>query len=168
MVEYVNSKMGETIVREAANDVVLSYAGKSLILETDINGVVVYANRRFVEMSGYSKEELIGLPHCIHMHPEMPVDIFKDACTITSSGKIWSGYIRNITKNGSSYWTEASIQPKFADDNSIMGFIAVRKEPDTTALPSVMEEYRQLLHSNEKGRSQYCGEVYMGRGACNF
>jgi aerotaxis receptor len=170
MVEYVNEKTGATVSRAEANDVTIPYKGKNLILETDVDGFITYANRRFVETSGYSKEDLIGLQHCIHMHPEMPQSIFKDACQMTSAGKTWNGYIRNIAKNGSSYWTEVSIQPKFSSENTIIGFMAIRREADAAELSNVMEEYARLLSSGEDtGKSQYCGEVYMGRGgACNF
>lgn len=151
------------------SDTTVAYTGKNLILETDVDGVVVYANRRFVETSGYAKEEIMGFPHCIHMHPGMPSKIFKDACKMTSSGKTWMGYFHNIRKDGSSYWTETSIQPKLSDSNEIIGFLAIRREPDSRELPSVIEEYEKLHDAaDESVKSQYCGEVYMGRGACNF
>ena len=169
MVEYLNEKTGSTVSRAQANELTIPYSGKNSILETDIDGIVVYANRRFVEASGYSKEDVIGLPHCIHMHPDMPADIFKDACQMTSSGRTWNGYIRNISKNGASYWTEVSIQPKFSNEDAIIGFMAIRREPDSIELPEVMEEYETLMNSDSGAiKSQYCGEVYMGRGACNF
>jgi len=103
------------------------------------------------------------------MHPEMPKNIFQDACQMTSSGKTWNGYIKNIAKDGTSYWTEASIQPKFCEENNIIGFMAIRREPDHTELENVMMEYEKLNSSENRGeKSQYCGEVYMGRGSCNF
>ena len=170
MVEYENLKTGITVMRKDANSESFSYSGKNLILETDLEGIVTYANRRFVEASGYSKEELIGLPHCVHMHPDMPVQIFKEACKMTSSGKTWNGYARNIAKDGTSYWSELSIQPKLSSDqNEVVGFMAVRREPDSSELPHVMLEYDKLKNSDTGAiKSQYCGEVYMGRGACNF
>ncbi len=168
MQEYINKKTGETVSRAKPSDEEFSYTGKNLILETDMEGYVTYANKRFVETSGYDKKEIIGLPHCIHMHPDMPTDIFRDACKITSSGKTWNGYIKNIAKDGSAYWTETSIQPKFAEDNTIIGFMAIRREPDSSELPKVQAEYKSLNHSENKGqKSQYCGEVYLGR-SCNF
>jgi len=169
MVEFTNEKTGMKVSREEANDTSLDYSGKNLLLETDLDGLVTYVNRRFVETSGYSKEELIGSPHCIHMHPDMPASIFREACEMTSSGKTWNGYVCNIAKDGSSYWTEISIQPKFSNDNIIIGFMAIRREPDLSELPKVKEEYEQLRNSDDgRVKSQFCGEVYMGRGACNF
>jgi aerotaxis receptor len=169
MLEYTNIKTGNIVKREAPKDVSIPYFGKTMILETDTDGYIIYANKRFVETSGYEKEELIGLPHCMHMHPEMPENIFKDACQMTSSGKTWNGYIKNITKEGTAYWTEISIQPKFCEEDKITGFMAIRREPEHSELENVMAEYKKLNSSESSGeKSQYCGEVYMGRGSCNF
>jgi len=167
--EYLNSKTGDTVHRSAVQDKEVFYTGKTMILETDREGYVTYTNRRFLEASGYAKEELIGLPHCIHMHPDMPEDIFKDACQMTSSGKTWSGYVRNISKDGISYWTEIVIQPKFDNDKNIIGYMATRKKPDKSELLNVIVEYKKLKELNNTGeKSQYCGEVYLGRGSCGF
>jgi len=169
MQKYTNTKTASLVIREAAKDEVIVYSGKTMILETDAEGYVVYANKRFLEISGYEKKELIGLPHCIHMHPEMPEDIFKDACQMTSSGKTWHGYMKNIAKDGRAYWTETSIQPKFCEQEKIIGFMAIRREPVKTELQKVITEYEKLGRSgNSEEKSQYCGEVYLGRDACNF
>jgi len=169
MLEYTNTKTGNLVKREAPKNESISYSGKTMILETDTDGYILYANKRFAETSGYNKEELIGLPHCMHMHPEMPKDIFQDACELTSSGKTWSGYIKNISKNGIAYWTETSIQPKFCEEDKIIGFMAIRREPDRSELENVMIEYEKLNSLDNSGeKSQYCGEVYLGRGSCNF
>ncbi len=169
MLEYTNIKTGNIVKREAPKNTSVSYRGKTLIIEIDNDGYVTYANRRFLETSGYEKEELIGLPHCMHMHPGMPEIIFRDACEMTSSGKTWNGYMKNIAKDGTAYWTETSIQPKFCEENNVIGFMAIRRAPDESALEEVMAEYERLRQDNNGGeKSQYCGEVYMGRGACNF
>lgn len=169
MLTYTNRNTGNIVQRHAVQDKVFSYTGKTMILETDKEGYITYANRRFVETSGYLKEELIGLPHCIHMHPEMPEDIFRDACQMTSSGKTWSGYVRNISKEGISYWTKTVIQPKFDNDQNIIGYMSTRKEPEESELLNVISEYKKLKEANNTGqKSQYCGEVYLGRGSCSF
>jgi len=170
MLKYTNSVTGATVTRADRTNEVIDYRGKTLILEVDMQGYITYINRRFVEISGYTKEELIGLPHCIHMHPEMPEDIFKDACSLTSEGKTWNGYIKNITKTGATYWTETVIQPKRDEQNNITGFMTIRREPDPEALAYVIREYKGLTQAENKGKkSQYCGEVYMDRAAgCSY
>lgn len=168
MVTFINSRSGSTISREDIKDEEFIYEGKALLVETDFEGIITYANRRFIEVSGYSKEEVIGSPHCMHIHPQMPEAIFKDACQMTSAGKTWSGYLRNISKEGIGYWTEAVIQPKFNDEGGIIGYMATRRAPDADKLESVMDEYDRLKEGNTIERSQYCGEVYLGRDACHF
>jgi len=169
MAGFTNIKTGMVIHREEPNEKEFIYSGKPLLVETDTDGMVTYVNRRFLEVSGYTKEEIIGSPHCMHMHPGMPDAIFQDACRMTSEGKTWSGYIRNISKNGVTYWTEALIQPKTDEQGVIVGYMATRREPEAGRLEGVMEEYDILKKSGEKGRlSQYCGEIYLGRDTCQF
>jgi len=169
MVTFTNSKTGAKISREETKDEEFIYEGKPLLVETDMEGVITYANRRFVEVSGYVKEEVIGSPHCAHMHPNMPQAIFKDACRKTSEGKTWSGYVCNISKEGLGYWTEMTIQPKRDNNGNMIGFMARRRAPDADELERVIEEYDQIKASGDASiRSQYCGEVFIGRGACHF
>ena len=169
MVTFTNVKTGKSISREDTKDEEYIYEGKPLLVETDMDGVITYANRRFVEVSGYEKEEVIGSPHCAHMHPNMPQSIFKDACQKTSAGKTWNGYICNISKEGVGYWTEMTIQPKRNDADEMVGFMATRRAPDADKLEKVIEEYDAIRASgNANVTSQYCGEIFMGRGACSF
>lgn len=169
MVTFTNVKTGAKVGREETKEDEFIYEGKPLLVETDIDGVITYANRRFIEVSGYEKEEVIGSPHCAHMHPNMPQSIFKDACQKTSEGKTWSGYICNISKEGIGYWTEMIIQPKWDEEGSLSGFMATRKAPQHEELEKVIEEYAQIKESGDlSARSQYCGEVFIGRGACHF
>lgn len=169
MITFTNVKTGEKITREDTKEEEFIYEGKPLLLETDMDGVITYANRRFIEVSGYTKEQVIGSPHCAHMHPNMPQSVFKDACQKTSAGKTWSGYICNISKEGIGYWTELTIQPKRNDMNEVIGFMATRRAPDAAELENVMTEYEEIKASgNMNATSQYCGEVFMGRGACHF
>jgi PAS domain S-box-containing protein len=169
MATFTNTKTGEEITRAKATNEEFIYEGKPLLIETDMEGVITYANRRFVEVSGYTKEELIGSPHCVHMHPNMPQSIFKDACQKTLEGKTWSGYVCNISKEGIGYWTELIIQPKNDEDGKLTGFMATRRAPDANELENVMEEYEQIKTSgNDNATSQYCGEVFTGRGTCQL
>ena len=169
MVTFTNIKSGKEVSRGDTKEDEFIYEGKPLLVEIDMDGVITYANRRFVEVSGYTKEEVIGSPHSAHMHPNMPQAIFKDACQKTSEGKTWSGYICNISKEGIGYWTEMTIQPKTDESGTLVGFMVTRRAPDPDELEKVMEEYDQLKASGDaNARSQYCGEVFIGRGACQF
>jgi len=166
---YINNKTGNAVERKAPTEGEYVYDGKPMILETDEKRNVTYANKRFVEVSGYSKEEIIGAPHCMHMHPDMPAVIFENACKMNDEGKTWHGLVQNITKEGVSYWTEMLIQPKFNDMGKILGYMATRREMDPSQLNEVKEEYTKLLaEGSQSVQSQFCGELYLGDGGCKF
>ena len=169
MVEYKNSKTGCNVVRQAPKNDEYVYMGKPLILETDMGRNVTYVNRRFVEESGYSKEEAIGSPHCMHMHPDMPAVIFENACKMNEKGKTWHGVVHNINKEGISYWSEMLIQPKVDEMGKIIGYMATRREMDFKQLEEVKSEYKKLKEEGSKTvQSQFCGELYLGEGTCGF
>lgn len=169
MSTYINSNTGNPIERDEPRDLESLYTGKPLIVETDAQRIITYANKRFVEASGYTKEEVIGSPHCMHLHPDMPAGIFKDACRMTDEGKTWSGLVQNVNKEGISYWTELLIQPKVNEMGKIVGYMATRREMDGSKLDEVKKEYDMMRASGEETvRGQFCGEVYLGEGACAF
>ena len=169
MATYINSKTGNEVERQEAQAEEYVYEGKPLILETDEERNVTYANRRFVEASGYTKEEVIGAPHCMHMHPEMPAVLFENACKMNEEGKTWSGLVQNISKDGGSYWTEMLIQPKLNELGRIIGYMATRREMDPSQLDDVKAEYAKLkAEGSATVHSQFCGELYLGEGTCNF
>ena len=170
MSSYINQITGKVLDRQEAQDMEYLYKGKPLIIETDSDRNITYANRRFVETSGYSREEVIGSPHCMHMHPDMPAGVFKNACNFTDQGKTWSGMVQNIDKEGVAYWTELLIQPKINEVGRIIGYMATRREMDASKLYEVKEEYKMMRDAGEETvRVQFCGEVYLGESAsCPF
>ena len=93
--------------------------------ETDENGIITYASEAFCNISGYTKEELIGKPHSIVKHPDMPQEVFKDLWETTKSGKVWRGEIKNKKKDGGYYWLDTIISQK-CDSNGICGYTAIR------------------------------------------
>ncbi len=121
------------------------FNGRSLITETDTKGVITFVNRKFVEMTGYSKEEAIGQPHNILRHPDMPKAGFKQMWETVKSGKIWEGYVKNLRKDGKFYWVIVHIVPKIDSEGIITGYIASRKMPDPEKLRKIELEYKILL-----------------------
>ena len=103
------------------------YNGSIMITETDLKGVITFANRKFLEMTGYSKEELIGAPHTINRHPDMPKMAFKEMWASLKKSEPWHGVVKNLRKDGRYYWVEVWIQPKYDCDNTLTGYIAGRK-----------------------------------------
>jgi PAS domain S-box-containing protein len=133
------------ITRPEAIDEEVLFDGRSLISETDTKGIITFVNRKFIEMTGYSKEEAIGQPHNMLRHPDMPKAAFEEMWKIIKTGKIWDGYVKNLRKDGKYYWVVVHIVPKLDDDGNIIGYIASRKMPDRNQLPAIEAKYAQLL-----------------------
>lgn len=137
------------IVRPNAKDEEVLFDGRSLISETDLAGVITYVNRKFIEMTGYSQEEVIGEPHNILRHPDMPKAAFEGMWKIIKIGKIWDGYVKNLRKDGKYYWVVVHIVPKKDDEGNIIGYIASRKMPDRSHLEAISLKYKEMINTEK-------------------
>ncbi|MDO8455079.1 MAG: PAS domain-containing protein, partial [Sulfurimonas sp.] len=90
--------------------------------KTDVNGIITYASQAFQDVSGYSKEELIGKPHNITRHPDMSKEIFTDMWKTIQSGNTWIGKIKNRTKDRNFYWIKTTISPDIDSKSKIVGY----------------------------------------------
>ena len=110
----------------------------------------------------FQNEELVGSPHNIVRHPDMPKGVFADLWRDLRAGQMWQGYVKNCSKTGRFYWVLAAVFPHYRDDQ-IIGYISVRVRPNAAALPRVIEAYRKREHAAQR-------QVAMGRleavGAC--
>lgn len=95
---------------------------------TDTKGKILLVSNAFCKISGYTKEELIGKNHNILRHPDMPDSLYVNLWKTITSGKVWRGELKNRKKDGSYYWVDAIIEPKFSKDNHIIGFNALRHD----------------------------------------
>lgn len=95
---------------------------------TDIHGTISYVSNAFCEISGYSKEELIGKNHNIVRHPDMSSELYADLWQTILEGREWKGEVKNLRKDGSAYWVDVNIQPNKNDQGEISGFTAVRHD----------------------------------------
>ena len=86
-----------------------------IISRTDLKGIITYANDTFAKISGYRPEELIGKPHNILRHPDMPKRVFKDLWDTIKSEKKWSGYVKNLRKDRGYYWVYAEVSGVYKD-----------------------------------------------------
>ena len=86
-----------------------------IISRTDLNGIITYVNDTFAKISGYTPSELIGKPHSIVRHPDMPKSVFKELWDTLKEGKSWSGYIKNLRKDRGYYWVYAQISGVYKD-----------------------------------------------------
>ncbi len=90
-----------------------------IISRTDLNGIITYANDIFCQISGYEESELIGKPHSIVRHPDMPKELFRQLwASLKIAGK-WEGYVKNLRKDNGYYWVYASINGVYKDGNLI-------------------------------------------------
>lgn len=99
-----------------------------LTSSTDKKGRIIYVSKAFCEISGYTKEELIGQNHRIIRHEDMPKKLFQELWNTITNGKVWQGEIKNKKKNGEFYWVKATISPVFDDNKNIVGYTAIRED----------------------------------------
>lgn len=104
-----------------------------IISETDEKGIITFANDDFIRYSGYKREELLGKPHNILRHSDMPKAAFADLWTTIKSGKTWNGFVKNKTKNGDFYWVYATASQVTAPDGSTR-YISLRNKPSAAEI----------------------------------
>ncbi|MGZ5208838.1 MAG: PAS domain-containing protein [Sulfuricurvum sp.] len=130
-------------------DTEVLFDGRSLISETDTKGNITFINRKFTEMTLYAKEEALGQPHNILRHPDMPKAAFAGMWDIIQAGKTWEGYVKNLRKDGKYYWVIVSIVPKLDAEGGVVGYIASRKMPDRTHLPTIINQYKAMIEEEK-------------------
>ncbi len=102
--------------------------GRLIVSRTDLNGVITHVNQSFVDMSGYTEQELVGQVHHILRHPDMPPAAFKDLWGTLKAGKKWHGYVKNLRKDGAYYWVYATAIPNVRN-GQVVGYASVRRKP---------------------------------------
>jgi len=114
-----------------------------LVSETDSKGVITFANDDFCKFAGYTLNELIGKPHNIVRHPDMPKVAFADLWKTIKSGKRWKGFVKNLSSDGSYYWVYATVFPFESCDGS-QGFISCRRKVSDMEASKYSELYKQM------------------------
>lgn len=132
-------------------------AEERLISETDLRGIITTANASFCAVSGYTAEELIGKPHNIVRHPDMPRAAFKDMWDTIQAGQRWVGIVKNRCKNGDHYWVKAFVSPVVVD-GKIVGYRSVRRKPTREEIREAEELYRRM-NSGEEGLLDTLGSL---------
>ncbi len=110
---------------------------------TDVNGNITYVNQDFINVTGYSEDELIGSPQNIIRHPDMPSEAFADMWQTLRAGKPWTGMVKNRTKSGDFYWVQANAAPIFEGD-AIVGYTSVRSKPNREQIQAAEAAYRAI------------------------
>lgn len=131
-------------------------ATEMLVSATDLSSVIQYCNPAFIEVSGYARDELIGQPHNLIRHPDMPSAAFADMWSTLREGNAWTALVKNRRKNGDYYWVRANVTP-ILRDGSPVGYLSVRTRPQP-------EEIRQAEHLYARMRSDSSGKPLLVGG----
>jgi aerotaxis receptor len=117
--------------------------GKPIVTKTDLQGRITYANQSFINISGFTREELQGENHHIVRHPDMPPEAFADLWRVVRAGFPWRGLVKNRTKTGNFYWVEAYVTP-ITEDGRTVGYMSVRSTPSRDEVRFADELYRRV------------------------
>ncbi len=127
-----------------------SFAEDDIIVsKTDLKGVITYANQVFLQVAGYTEGEVLGQPHNIIRHPDMPKCVFKLLWDTLQSGNEIFAYVINLCKNGDHYWVFAHVTPTFNNIGEIIGYHSSRRVPERSAVQKVIPIYDLLLEKEK-------------------
>ncbi|MCW5653456.1 PAS domain-containing methyl-accepting chemotaxis protein [Hydrogenophaga sp.] len=125
--------------------------GVTLVSTTDLQSRITYCNPAFVAVSGFSREELIGQPHNLVRHPDMPAEAFRDMWATLASGSPWSALVKNRRKNGDHYWVVANATP-VVEGGQTVGYMSVRTKPTREQVQQAEALYACMRGEQEQGR----------------
>ncbi|MDD2700267.1 MAG: PAS domain-containing methyl-accepting chemotaxis protein [Sideroxydans sp.] len=129
-----------------------------IVSKTNLKGQITYINRPFLEISGFTEQELLGASHNIVRHPDMPPEAYKDLWRTLQSGKAWRGMVKNRCKNGDYYWVEANANPIW-ENGKITGYMSLRTKPSTEQVRAAEQIYSKFRNGTAKGLTIKEGQV---------
>ncbi|NCO02478.1 MAG: PAS domain S-box protein [Epsilonproteobacteria bacterium] len=121
-----------------------------LVTKTNLKGIITYANKSFINIVGMDEEELIGAPHNIIRHPDMPKVIFKFLWSYLQNKEEIHAYVKNLCADGSYYWVMANVTPSFLH-GKVVGYHSSRRTPTKEALEAIVPLYKKLLDAEKSG-----------------
>lgn len=130
--------------------------GDFLVSRTDLKGRITYTNPAFIEISGYTHDELIGAPHNLVRHPDMPPAAFDNFWKTVQNGDTWRGLVKNRCKNGDHYWVDASVTP-IIENEQVVGYASVRVQASREAIKHAEQAYAEI----REGRNKH---LYLDKG----
>ncbi|MBB3212703.1 aerotaxis receptor [Herbaspirillum sp. Sphag1AN] len=132
--------------------------GQSIVSKTDLQGNILYINPYFLEISGFSEEEVLGQPQNIVRHPDMPVEAFADMWRTLKAGIPWTGLVKNRCKNGDNYWVQANVTP-IRENGKAVGYMSVRTKPSRQQVEQASKVYRLFREGKAQGLAIEQGAV---------
>ncbi|THD35814.1 PAS domain-containing methyl-accepting chemotaxis protein, partial [Pantoea sp. R102] len=130
----------------------------TLMSTTDLNSHITYANDAFIEVSGFSPEEVNGQPHNMVRHPDMPPEAFADMWSTLKQGEPWTALVKNRRKNGDHYWVRANAIP-VVREGKLQGYMSVRTKPSAEEVRQCEALYRDFREGRAKGRRFHKGLI---------
>ena len=134
-------------------------ADETLVSVTDLKGRITYCNHAFVHVSGFQRQELMGQPHNLVRHPDMPAEAFRDMWQTIQAGLPWTGLVKNRRKDGDHYWVQANATPMM-DGDKITGFLSVRTAPTRAQVEAAEALYARMRREAASG----CVRTVLERG----
>jgi aerotaxis receptor len=125
-------------------------ASQMLVSATDLKGRIQYCNPAFVAVSGYTREELIGQPHNVIRHPDMPAEAFADMWNTIREGRPWTALVKNRRKNGDHYWVRANVTP-VSEKGAVVGYLSVRVKPSRDEVRQAESLYTKMREGTLRG-----------------
>lgn len=135
--------------------------GDMIVSKTDLKGIITYVNEDFIRISGFTERELLGQPHNIVRHPDMPEEAFADLWSSLKAGRPWTGYVKNRCKNGDYYWVLANATP-IRENGQITGYMSVRTAPSRAEIAEVERLYRLFKEGKQGNLVIRDGKVVKG------
>ena len=126
-------------------------SSEMLVSTTNPQGVITHCNEAFSRVSGYTCDELLGQPHNLIRHPDMPAEAFKDMWSTIGRGKHWSGVVKNRRKNGDHYWVMAHVTP-IVENGKPRGYMSVRTKPTVAQVQGAQALYARMASERASGR----------------
>jgi PAS domain S-box-containing protein len=132
--------------------------GMTIVSRTDTKGRITWVNADFLEASGFSEAELMGQPHNLVRHPDMPEAAFEDLWRVLKSGRPWTGLVKNRCKNGDFYWVVANVTPLLEGDG-VVGYLSVRTRPTRAQVDAAAAAYKSFNEGRAQGLAIRDGQV---------
>lgn len=135
-----------------------------IVSKTDARGVMTYVNQTFADISGYTEPELVGRPHNMIRHPDMPRGVFKLLWDTISGGDEIFAYVVNLAKTGERYWVLAHVTPTFGPGGAIIGYHSNRRAPSRAAVRKLEPVYARMRqeearHTNAREAAQASADL---------
>lgn len=124
-----------------------------MVTKTDLKGNLIYANRAFMQISGYPEYELLGKPHSIIRHPDMPHGIFRLLWETIESGRECFLYLKNLTRNGDFYWVFSNVSVDRDDKGSPKAYFSVRRRPSREGVEAIKPLYQEMRRIEQSAGS---------------